>query len=112
MEERQPVITVTLGCFTFLMVRFVNWKSRYYEPEIYATLKKGNWVKHNKDISRHGKHVKGADNVFRKQTLESLTPSMNPWALFSKSIGEEPILGNAYVYCHCRLRAIWLSSSE
>ena len=28
MEERQPLIT--LGCFTFLMIRFVNWKPRYY----------------------------------------------------------------------------------
>ncbi len=28
MEEIQTLIT--LGCFTFLMVRFVNWKPRYY----------------------------------------------------------------------------------
>jgi hypothetical protein len=27
-EERQPLIT--LGCFTFLMVLFVNWKLKYY----------------------------------------------------------------------------------
>ncbi len=28
MEER--LLLITLGCFTFLMVRFVNWKPRYY----------------------------------------------------------------------------------
>ncbi len=28
MEERQ--LWITLGCFTFVMVRFVNWKPRYY----------------------------------------------------------------------------------
>ena len=28
MEERQPLII--LGCFTFLIVRFVNWKPRFY----------------------------------------------------------------------------------
>jgi len=27
-EERQPGITS--GCFTYLMVLFVNWKRRYY----------------------------------------------------------------------------------
>ncbi len=27
-EERQPLIT--LGCFTYLMVLFANWKRRYY----------------------------------------------------------------------------------
>ncbi len=27
-EERQPWIT--LGCFTYLMVLFENWKRRYY----------------------------------------------------------------------------------
>jgi four helix bundle protein len=47
-------------------------------------IEEGELGKAKKDISRHGKHVKGADNVFRKQTLESLTPSMNPWTLFSK----------------------------
>jgi hypothetical protein len=27
-QERQPCIT--LGCFTYLMVLFANWKRRYY----------------------------------------------------------------------------------
>ena len=32
MEVGQPLIT--FGCFTFLMVQFVNWKPRYYWQEI------------------------------------------------------------------------------
>ncbi len=39
-------------------------------------IEKGEWGTTKKDIAANRKNVKSADKVFRKQTLESLTPGI------------------------------------
>ena len=49
MEERQPLIT--LGCFTFLMVRFVNWKLEILLTGDLGFIDKGELDTAKKDIA-------------------------------------------------------------
>ena len=49
MEERQPLIT--LGCFTFRMVLFVNWKLEILLPGGLGFIEKGELGTAKKDIA-------------------------------------------------------------
>ena len=49
MEERQPLIT--LGCFTFLMVLFVNWKPQILLAGDLGFIEKGELSTAKKDTA-------------------------------------------------------------